>query len=193
MTSREIVSRAIHFRNPPRLPVTMNCFGVDDTGWAGVKAPEGWKPCVPGEDEWSCVWEKTEMVNMGQVKGHPLSSLSQLSTFRPPDYSLPSRFVDMGAALDRLDAEGKYTISGIFMVLFERMHSLLGFENTLIGLYDDRPAMEDMADMITSTHVTLVQEVSRRFPGRINGWCMSDDWGTQNAAFIGFDMWMDFF
>jgi uroporphyrinogen-III decarboxylase len=139
------------------------------------------------------VWEKTEMVNMGQVKGHPLSSLSQLSTFRPPDYSLPSRFVDMGAALDRLDAEGKYTISGIFMVLFERMHSLLGFENTLIGLYDDRPAMEDMADMITSTHVTLVQEVSRRFPGRINGWCMSDDWGTQNAAFIGFDMWMDFF
>ena len=193
MTSREIVSRAIHFRNPPRLPVTIGCFGVDDTGWVGGKAPAGWKPSVAGEDEWGCVWDKTDMENMGQVKGHPLSDISKLSSFHPPDYRNPSRYVDMAAGLDKVEAQGKYVVSSIFMVLFERMHSLHGFENTLAGLYDDRPAMEDLADMIGETHITLVREVSRRFPGRINGWFMGDDWGTQTAAFVSFDMWMDFF
>ncbi len=193
MTSREIVSRAVHFRNPPRLPVTMGCFGVDDTGWVGGKAPEGWKPSVPGEDEWRCVWDKTEVENMGQVKGHPLADIRKLSKFRPPDYRNPSRYTELEANLKKIEDQGKYIISGIFMVLFERMHSLHGFEETLVDLYDNRPAMEDLADMIVETHITLVREICRRVPGRISGWNMSDDWGTQTAAFISFDMWMDFF
>lgn len=193
MTSREVVSRAIHFRDPPRLPVTMGCFGVDDTGWAGGQAPAGWKPGVPGEDEWGCQWEKTDVENMGQVTGHPLADIRKLSGFRPPDYGDASRYVDMAAGLEAVEAQGKYVISGIFMVLFERMHTLHGFENTLVDIYEDRPAMEALADMIVDAHVTLVRETSRRFPGRINGWAMSDDWGTQTAAFVSFDMWMDFF
>lgn len=193
MTSREIVSRAIHFRRPPRLPVTMGCFGVDDTGWVGGKTPSGWQPSVPGTDEWGCRWEKTELENMGQVTGHPLADIRKLSSFRPPDYRDPSRYVDMAAGLAAAEAQGKYVVSGIFMVLFERMHTLHGFVDTLAGLYDDRPAMEALADMIVATHVTLVEEIARRFPGRIHGWCMSDDWGTQTAAFVSLDLWLDFF
>lgn len=193
MTSREIVSRAVHFGTPPRLPVTMECLGVNDTAGVRGKAPVGWKPSVPGEDEWGCVWDKTAVANMGQVKGHPLADIGKLSNYRPPDYRDPSRYVDLATRLDTVEAQGKYVISGIFMVLFERMHSLHGFEDTLVGLYDDRPAMEDLADMIVETHVTLVREVSRRSCGRINGWAMTDDWGTQTAAFVSFDMWMDFF
>lgn len=192
MTSRDIMSRAIHFRSPPRLPVTMACFGVDDTAWVGGKDPAGWKP-APCEDEWHCIWDKTDVVNMGQVKGHPLADIRNLSGFRPPDYTDPSRYEDMAEALNRAESQGKYVLSGIFMVLFERMHTLHGFENTLVDLYENRPAMEDLADMIAETHVTLVREIARRFPGRIHGWCMSDDWGTQTAAFVSFDMWMDFF
>ena len=193
MTSREIVSRGIHFRNPPRLPVTMDCFGVSDVGWVGGKAPAGWKPEVPGTDEWGCLWGKTEVENMGQVIGHPLADSSKLSSFCPPAYNDPSRYADVGTRLDQLEAQNKYVLSGIFMVLFERMHTLHGFENTLVDLYNDRPAMEDLADRIVETHVTLVRAMTSRFPGRIHGWCMSDDWGTQTAAFIGIDLWMDFF
>ena len=193
MTSREIVQRAIHFRTPPRLPVLMGCFGVDDAAGVGPKAPAGWKPPREGEDEWGCVWHKTELENMGQVKDRPLADIAGLARFRPPDYSEPSRYADMAAAFDKAEADGKYTICGIFMVLFERMHTLHGFEDTLAGLYDDRPAMEDLADMVVRTHLTLIEEVSRRFPGRLNAWGMSDDWGTQQAAFVGIDMWMDFF
>ncbi len=193
MTSREIVGRAIHFRTPPRLPVTMGCFGVDDTARVDGKAPEGWKPSVTGEDEWGCVWSQTDVVNMGQVTGHPLADIGKLAAFRPPDYRDASRYVDLTATLDAIKGQDKYVISGIFMVLFERMHSLHGFEDTLVDLYQNRSAMEDLADMIVETHVTLVREVCRRAPGRIDGWCMSDDWGTQTAAFVSLDFWMDFF
>ena len=93
------ISRAIHFQSPPRLPVTMGCFGVDDTGWVGLKAPEGWTPASEGEDQWHCVWERTEMENMGQVKGHPIEDIGKLSAFRPPDYRDPSRYVDMAGAM----------------------------------------------------------------------------------------------
>jgi len=193
MTSREIVSRAVHFQSPARLPVTMDCFGADDTGGVGGKAPEGWEPAVAGADEWGCIWHKTDVDNMGQVKGHPLADIRKLSSFRPPDYRDASRYVDVAADLDKVEAQGKYAMSGIFMVLFERMHSLHGFEETLVDLYCDRPAMEELADMIADTHVTLIRETCCRVPGRINGWHMTDDWGTQTAAFISFDLWMDFF
>lgn len=51
MTSCEIVSRGIHFRNLPRLPVTMGRFGVNDTGGIDCKPPAGGKPSVSGADE----------------------------------------------------------------------------------------------------------------------------------------------
>jgi len=193
MTSHEIVSRAIHFQTPPRLPVTMGCFGVNDVVSVGGKPPVGWNPTITGADEWGCVWDKTDVENMGQVKGHPLLDINKLSSFRPPDYRDASRYVDVAANLDKTAEREKYVMSGIFMVLFERMHSLHGFENTLVDLYDDRPAMAELADMIVETHVTLVQETCKRVPGRIHAWWMTDDWGTQTAAFISFDLWMDFF
>ena len=130
---------------------------------------------------------------MGQVVGHPLTNIRDLDSLSVPDYTDDSRYVEVEAALRKAEGEDKYITCGIFMVLFERMHALHGFENTLMDLYLDRPAMEDLADRIADVHVGFVQEIARRFPGRIDGWNMSDDWGTQQNSFISYDFWMDFF
>jgi len=79
------------------------------------------------------------------------------------------------------------------MVVFERMHTLHGLENTLVDLYTDRPAMEALADRFTDVRVILVLEVARRFPDRIDDWNMSDDGGTQEGAFVPYEFLMDFF
>jgi hypothetical protein len=171
----------------------MGCFGVCDTAWVPVKAAEPAKPRPEGVDEWGCGWKKTTVKNMGQVKMHPLESIRKLRSHPVPDYTDDRRYVGVQAALEKMKAEGKYVTAGIFMVLFERMHTLHGFENTLIDLYTDRKAMEALADRIVDVHVTFVKEMARRFPGQIDGWNMTDDWGTQQAAFIRFDLWMDFF
>jgi hypothetical protein len=171
----------------------MGCFGVSDVAGIPVKRPATFKPACEGADEWGCVWAHTEVKNMGQVKGHPLEDIRKLDTHPVPDYADDSRYVDVEAALQKHEAEGRYVTCGIFMVLFERMHCLHGFENTLVDLYEDRPAMAALADRIADVHIGFVNEVRRRFPGRLHGWHMSDDWGTQTAAFVGFDLWMDFF
>ncbi|MGD0091208.1 MAG: uroporphyrinogen decarboxylase family protein [Planctomycetota bacterium] len=193
MTSKEIVRKALRGQRPPRLPVFMGSLGVDDRAWIPTKSPASFKPRTEGADEWGCVWRHTDVPNMGQVAVHPLEDIRKLDKHPVPDYSDQTRYVDVPAALQKYEAEGRYVVAGIFMVLFERMHTLHGFENTLVDLYEDRPAMAALADRIVEVHVALVREVARRFPGRIDGWSMTDDWGTQQAAFISYDLWMDFF
>ena len=80
MTSREIVQRTVRFQKPPRLAANIGSLGVSDVAGIPVRAPESFKPEVPGQDEWGCVWEKTAVPNMGQVKGHPLADIRDLDT-----------------------------------------------------------------------------------------------------------------
>ena len=193
MQSRNIVKKAIHWQRPGRLPVSMSSLGVDDRFGIPVNAPADFSPVTEGADEWQCVWAHTDVPNMGQVVGHPLEDISKLDTHPLPDYTDDSRYVEVADALAQAEADGKYVMCSIFMVLFERMHALHGFENTLVDLYADRRAMAALADRIVDVHVTFVREVARRFPGRIDGWGMTDDWGTQQNGFISYDFWMDFF
>jgi uroporphyrinogen decarboxylase len=193
MTSREIVKRAIHFGRPPRLPVDMGSLGVSDFGGLPLRPPAGFVPACEGADEWGCVWARTEVKNMGQVKGHPLVDLRQLDRHPLPDYTDASRYLGVESALQGLEAQGRYVQCFVGQVLFERMWMLHGFENSLADLYVDRAGMEALADRIVDVHIRYVNEVARRFPGRIDGWSTTDDWGTQNAAYISFDLWMDFF
>ena len=169
------------------------CFQCNDIAGLPVKAGEGFAPRVEGADEWGCVWEHTAVKNMGQVKGHPLANAADLDSLPVPDYSDDSRYIDAPAALETAEREGKYVCAGIFMVLFERMHSLYGFENTLAALLLDRPAMEALADRVLAVHLELVANIQRRCGSAVHAFGMTDDWGTQEAAFVSFDLWMDFF
>ncbi|HCE43129.1 MAG TPA: hypothetical protein DET40_06255 [Lentisphaeria bacterium] len=188
----ETVKAAIQFKNPERLPVRMGCFKCDDTMW--IPRPSADK-IVGGvkTDEWGCIWDHTDVKNMGQVTGHPLSDLSEHEKVVPPDYSEEWRFKDCEAVFKTAEQEEKYTQVGIFMILFERMHSLAGFENTLMGLIADRENASALADKIVDAHITLVRNYQERFGKRLHSFSMTDDWGTQQAAFISMDLWYDFF
>jgi len=193
MKSYEIVRAALHYKNPPRFPVRFACFGCDDFAWIPQNKPDPFDNEGDGLDEWSCKWSRTEVANMGQVTGHPLENLSDLSKITVPDFDNDARWVEADSSIEQFQKDGKFVSIDIFMVLFERMHSLYGFENTLCGLITETDAMARLADLITDAHVTLVESAARRFGDAIHGVTMTDDWGTQQAAFIGLDMWMEFF
>lgn len=194
MQSREIVRRSIRIEKPPRLPVQFDSLGCNDFGGVSPMPPEGSVSIGTGIDPWGCRWEQTDSAcNMGQVRGHPITDLAQIERHPMPDYSRDFWWRDAEETLAAHEAEGRYITGGIFMVLFERMHTLCGFEPVLMGLLADRAAMEVLADRIVDVHLALVEQYRRRFGGRIHGINMTDDWGTQQAAFISFDLWMDFF
>ena len=193
MQPYQIVRAAIRHQRPPRLPVRFAALQCNDTAGLPVQRAASFEPAAPGEDEWGCVWVHTDVENMGQVKGHPLTSVDALSASQRPDYDDDSRYVGVHQALEQHRRDGKYVVAGIFMVLFERMHTLYGFERVLCDLMLDRPAMERLADHIVETHLCFVENVRQRFGDAVHGFGMSDDWGTQQAAFISQDLWMDFF
>jgi uroporphyrinogen-III decarboxylase len=191
-TPREIVKAALRFEGPERLPVRMACFGCDDTRWIPWRTRDEWTDGRK-HDEWGCHWEQTELANMGQPKGHPLSGVEEHDKLVAPDYSEDWRYEGAEEAIADAEAHGLYAQTGIFMVLFERMHSLAGFENVLVALLTDRENAGALADKIVESHLSLVRGFQERFGSRLDSFSMTDDWGTQQAAFVSMDLWYDFF
>jgi uroporphyrinogen decarboxylase len=192
MSSYEVVRRAIEFAKPDRLPTLFGSLGISDVH--GV----GWNQTGTGDhskretlDEWGCTWARTEMDNMGQVKGHPLADWSAIDRFHWPDADDPQLYEGMEERF--AGSEGKYVTTGIFMLLFERMHALHGFENTLADLYIDRERLEMLADRVVEFNLGVIRNVSRRFGSRIHGFTFSDDWGTERSLFISPALWDEFF
>ncbi|MGE5559156.1 MAG: uroporphyrinogen decarboxylase family protein [Bacillota bacterium] len=192
MTSKEIVIKAVEFKSPERLPLEFGSLGHSDIHWAA------WNQIGTGDhakkktyDEWGCGWERTNVANMGQVTEHPLPDWSSLRTYRWPDPDQPSFFEGMERKFE--GSEGKYVKTGLFMLLFERMHSLRGFENTLTDLYLERENIERLADKILEFDIRIIANISARFPGAINALDFTDDWGTELALFINPSLWREFF
>lgn len=192
MSSYEVVRRAIEFDRPDRLPLSFADLGVDDFHSAGWnQTGTGDKSLRQTVDEWGCTWMRSDVPNMGQVKGHPLADWSDLNRFRWPDADDPAFYEGMEERF--VGSDGKYVTTGIFMLLFERMHALRGFEGTLTDLYLERERIEMLADRIVEFDLGIIENVSRRFPGRIHGFGFTDDWGTQQGLFVPPRLWHEFF
>jgi len=124
MTGKERVKRAIEFRTPDRLPMEFDAFGVSDT--AGF----GWNQIGTGDntkretlDEWGCTWGRSEVKNMGLVTGNPLADWDKLSGYKFPDPDDPVFWEGTEERAKLLDND-TYIKTSIFMVFFERLHSL---------------------------------------------------------------------
>ena len=195
MTSREIVTRAIEFRKPTRLPFWQHVvdWAPDDVRdcWEMDRGRSGWFFDNPVVDDWHCGWEKTEQKNMGQVVHHPLRDWSALASYQPPDPRDPFYF-------DRLeeemaDADDQYVCVTSHFNVFERTHMLHGFAETLMDLYQAPEKVEKLMDLVLEWKLTHFAELARRFGDRVQGLFLTDDWGTQEAPFVSGQMFRDFF
>ncbi len=197
MTSYEVVRRAIHFEGPERLPLIFDALGISDTHRVGTNAVgTGDHTLRETYDEWGCLWARSEMANMGQVKGHPLADWSwdqdpTMARYPWPDPDDPAYYAGMEERF--IGSEGKYVTTGIFMLLFERMHALRGMTNVLAELHTEPERMALLADRIVEFDLAVIRNIGRRFPGRIHGFTFTDDWGTELATFISPKMWRAFF
>jgi hypothetical protein len=192
MSSYEVVRRAIEFQGPDRLPVRFEALGLCDThgvGWNQLGVGDRAKR--EDQDHFGCTWVRTEQANMGQVKGHPLADWSALASYRWPDPDDPAFYEGMEARFEGSD--GKYIMTGIGFFLFERMHMLHGFQNTLEDLYLERERIEMLADRVVEFNLAVIENIHHRFPSEIHGFSFTDDWGSELATFIRPQMWDEFF
>ncbi len=195
MSGYELVTKAIEFGSPERLPffqhVTKNAPDDVCDSWEMDRQKAGWFFDNADPDDWGCIWERTEVKNMGQVVKGPLEDWSALSSYIPPDPTDDFYFWKVDEEI--ADPGDKYVCLTSHFNLFERLHMLHGFTNTLMDFYDAPEKIERLLDMILDFKIRQIDEVHRRYGGRVHGIFLTDDWGTQTAPFISPELFDHFF
>ena len=137
MLRREIVTRAIEFSSPPRLPFWQNVLAEAPNDfcdcWEMDRAKRGWFFDHAVEDDWGCGWAVSAVKNMGQVVHHPLADWARLASYRPPDPRDPFYFERIEPILAA--AGDRYVVVTCHFNLIERLHMLRGFAATLADFY----------------------------------------------------------
>jgi uroporphyrinogen-III decarboxylase len=143
------------------------------------------------EDDWGCRWLHSDRKNMGQVVYHPLEEWTRLPGFRPPDARNPYYFERLPTVL--AEAKDRYVVVTCHFTLMERLHMLHGFSQTLQDFYEEPRKIEHLLDIILAFKLEQLGELSRRFGDRIHGIFLTDDWGSQQNAFVSVEMFRHFF
>ncbi len=193
MTPYEIVRRAVEFDSPERIPVRFGSLGLDDTYGVGLQAAAGWQPSCPHQDEWGVVWTPAPegVTNMGQPLGHNLTSWELLDEIPWPDPHDENRYAAIEGQL--AGAGDKYVMVGCGFTFFERMHYMRGMPELLLDLYENPSQVHELAERVLAFPLGIAQGMGRRFRGRVHGFAMTDDWGTQQASFTSVAMFREFF
>jgi hypothetical protein len=193
MSPKEVLRAAVRFERPDRLPVEMETLGYSDSHWVGFRRECEWNQKGEGLDEWGCRWVRTEVPTMGQPLGHPLKDIARVADYPFPDPCDPAVYEYIERALATPESRDKYIVVSQFAVLFERMHSLLGFEAALTYLYTEPEAMAVLADRLVEYDIAEINRAGEMFGGRIHCFGGTDDWGTQQALILSPSKWREFF
>ncbi|MBI4580459.1 MAG: hypothetical protein HY718_12195 [Planctomycetes bacterium] len=193
MTRREIVERAITFKNPPRIPMKFDVVGVNDCYDVWTRDPTGWTWEFEGQaiDEWGCVWQRTGVRNTGQVVGHPLRDVECLKNYRWPDPDAPARYRDLAGQL--AGATDRFVMFCFGHGIFERLHMLCGMTETMLGFYDHPEQIHQIIECILDHHLRVFRRCAQIADGRMHAAAMADDWGMQDKAFISVSLFREFF
>lgn len=196
MTSKERVIASLEFTGPDRIPFDMAVSGESDVhharGGTGSDSREDGSNPLHYVDHFGCAFSRSSPLTMGQPSDHPLPDITKLDEYRFPDPLSEARLGPIGESLD--NANDKYVFTNvIWFTFFERMHFIHGFAETLEDLYLNRDYMEEFADRVIDYNVTVVNEVARRWGGKIHGFSMSDDWGGQQSTVVSEEMFRSFF
>ncbi len=189
MTSRERVKRAIHFKNPDKMPIYYFNKDIELSDIIAVSygGASSFVPTEPGQTEWGFTWERVDDT-MGQPKTCPISDWSLLDSFVPPDGTLPERFVPIANA--RKQNPDIYLIAGMGITGFNLVTFLRGFEDSLMDFYEEPEKMDQLCDMVFSFEEDLIRGFAKAGADAV---AFYDDWGTQNSLMISPNQWRELF
>jgi uroporphyrinogen decarboxylase len=207
VTGYDIVKGNINFTSPERIGLRFDRIaGVSDVYRIFVLPPrEGRAPGATVEkkvrpssgryDEWGCMWTSISEsgTDMGQVTNIPIDDWDKWESYAMPDPKAEGRFDGLEEALKKAEKKGLYVQLNSPHCIFERMHFLRGFENTLMDCYLEPGMISDMASKLADFQIGIIEEAYRLSRGRIHCYDTTDDWGSQNSLLISPDIFRKIF
>jgi len=179
-----------------RLPELLRRYANDVNDFHSLGVP----PCPPGalgeefhttaEDVWGVEWEYRIFGMHGHPKRRPLDELAALDAYRPPAPPVPvgAEFEAQRAATE--EHKRRYYALGGWINIFEILHAVRRFEDVLMDLADDAPALHRLADLVVEYQEAVVHYLLAQ---GVNGVMFADDWGTACGAMVSLDCWRAFF
>jgi len=200
MNGYEIIKANVNFTNPDRIGLRFDRIaGKGDVYRIFVLPPKDKRdpnrtysvkkkvrPLNGQYDEWGCLWESNDEsgADMGQVANTPISDLGMIDDYPFPDPKSEGRFDGLEEALDEAEAKGLYVQLNSPQCIFERMHFLHGFENTLVNCMVEPEAIYKLAGKLADFQIGIIEEAYRLGKGRIHCYDTTDDWGTQQGLML---------
>jgi len=184
MNERENYLRAVEFRSPQWIPVTVYILPAawmkyrEDLEKIVLCHPKIFRSYKKGNkdfdecplsyrkgylrDNWGCLWYNVEEGILGQVVEHPLSDWRFLDTYKPPD---PLKKGDFGEYdwdeikrhVEEQKKKGLLT-RGSGGELFTRLWYLRGFENLMVDIATDDPHLLMLIKMLTNYELKLIDK-----------------------------------
>ena len=74
--------------------------------------------------------------------------------------------------------------------IFERLHELLPFEESLMAFYEEPELLEEFFQKMADYKIASCDQVFTHY-GRVDGVLYHDDWGTQRAGFFSNEMFRE--
>jgi uroporphyrinogen-III decarboxylase len=189
VTSREIIKRAVEFRSPPRVGLIFPEMSDVDYVF------DFFQKDANGVDLWGSKWTvHPDYPSTGYVQEHPLSTVSAMEAWRPPDAGHFATMTEasLTARLPGLARADKYRIVALSSGLWERLQYLRGMEQVMLDFVEHPDAVHSLLRRLTDTWLAYIERLTP-FAAEIDALFMFDDWGTQTAAMISPAMWREFF
>ena len=156
------------------------------------------QPGKEGYDQYGVFWKYPE----GQMGPYPVHDAEHLlmedvtewksvlthKPFIPDD---PGYWGMCNGIAASTDFENQYACALAPQGIFERLHSMMGMENTMIGMYEEPEAMHELCEFITEVELEFADTIMDRIP-TVKALLHHDDWGTAKNSFLAPSMFDEF-
>ncbi|HZU25103.1 MAG TPA: uroporphyrinogen decarboxylase family protein [Bryobacteraceae bacterium] len=208
MLPRDRVAAALEFRPPDSAPVEYHASPAgflehgeelrtlwlehpDDFGPPGrFRVPDVSPGARTWRDAWGVQWRE-ELFGAGGIPiARPLADWKAWNDFQtPPVPATAGKDFEADRTRARRHRERYFLKSG-WVSLFELMHALRSFEDTLVDIAEDTPEINRLADRLTEHHLAQIDYWLQRGVDAIQ---FGDDFGTQTHLMLSPAMWRRFF
>lgn len=192
MNSREIVKRAIHFQDPPRIPYN---FDSNRTPIDGISYGEDmiWvfassKEMAGDADEWGVVYQAMGE-SFGEPKVFPLEGAESLEGYSFPDYSEDWRYDEMRRQIEENGGE-KYVLGMLPTGLFQRMIDLFGFVDFMTNVAAEPDLIRETCSKLCDIAIISARKMAEC---GIDGIITIDDTALQYSLMISMDSFREIF
>ena len=149
-------------------------------------------PEVDGFDWWGVDWVMEKDIG-GMITRPGTRTISDFANWKEelewPDLSVVDFATDGKKIAANLDPE-RVHIYECVEGLFERLHELIPFDESLFAFYDEPELLEEFFQKMVDYKIESCQQIFKHY-GRIDGVLYHDDWGTEKAGFFSNDMFAE--